>query len=423
MSAVKQEAEPGINHFWDKTFLAIKLYRNYRLLWLGSLTEHLGEWMESAATLWLVHQLGGTAVDLAMVGFLRLFPLVFHSTIGGEVADRINRRNLVVYALIFAASLSVILLVLVHTHKVQIWHVFALSLFNSLATAFNHPGRQTLVPNLVERKHLMNAVTLDNATTTASRAIGVPIAGYLIYKFGVTPVFGVRAIGALLAIGWLMMIKVPMTPKVEKRQSFWKNIAEGWNYMRGNPLIMSQVVMYFFAYFAMQASNAFMPIFAQDVLGAGPRGYGFLQAAAGFGAIAGLIALATLGDFKRKGLYLFISGIAMTLSTALFAISPIFILSLLLLVFSGAMNNTYMAVNATIIQTAVDDKVRGRVMAWREIAFGMAPLSGLITGKLAHYMGPTDAIGVPRALLVMALIFTAIIIALFFLLPRVRNLD
>lgn len=421
MSAIKKEAEPGVKHFWDRTFLAIKLYRNYRLLWLGSMTEHMGEWMESAATLWLVHQLGGTAFDLAMVGFLRHFPLIFLSTLGGAVADRVNRRNLVVYTLFFMASLSIVLLFLVRTGQVQIWHVFALSAASSLATAFNHPGRQTLVPNLVEKKHLMNAVTLDNTTTTASRAIGVPIAGLLIFQFGVTPVFGFRAIGALLAIVWLMMIKVPLTPTVEKKQSEWKRIVEGWSYMKANPLIMSQVGMYFFAYFAGQASGGFMPIFAKDVLGASARGYGFLQAAAGFGAIIGLITLATLGDFNRKGLYLFIAGIAMTLFTAFFAMSPFFILSFILLIAAGAMNNTYMAVNATIIQTAVDDKVRGRVMAWREIAFGLAPLSGLITGKVATYMGPTEAIGVPRALLLMSLIFTAIIVALLFLLPRVRK--
>lgn len=420
MTMANKAAEPDIKHFWDRTFIAIKLYRNYRLLWLGSMTEHLGEWMESAATLWLVHKLGGTAFDLAMVGFLRHFPLVFLSTIGGEVADRMNRRNLVVYTLLFMSALSITLLFLVRTGQIQIWHVFALSFASSLATAFNHPSRQTLVPNLVEKKHLMNAVTLDNTTTTASRAIGVPIAGLLIFQFDVLPVLGVRAIGALLAIVWLMMIKVPLTPKVGKKQSFWKNIVEGWTYMKGNPLIMSQVGMYFFAYFAMQASSGFMPIFS-DILGASARGYGLLQAAPGFGAIIGLITLATMGDFNRKGLYLFIAGITMTLATAFFALSPIFILSLLLLVFSGAMNNTYMAVNATIIQSTVDDKVRGRVMAWREIAFGLAPVSGLITGKVAEYMGTTSAVGVPRALLLMALIFTAIIVALLFLLPLVRK--
>jgi len=266
----------------------------------------------------------------------------------------------------------------------------------------------------------MNAVTLDNTTTTASRAISIPVAGLFMAKYGVEYIFGARAIGALLAIVWLMMVKVPLTPPAGKRQSMWKNIMEGWNYMRGNPLIMSQVGMYFFAYFAMQASSSFMPIFA-DKLGVRERGYTLLQAAPGFGAIIGLVTLATMGDFNRKGLYLFIAGITMTLFTALFSLSPIFILSFFLLIVAGAMNNTYMAVNATIIQTAVDDKLRGRVMAWREIAFGLAPTSGLLTGWIAGYMGPTKTEGVPKALLLMSLIFLAIITVLFFLLPRVRK--
>lgn len=420
MSAVKRESEPGVKHFWDRTFLTVKLYRNYRLVWLGSLSEHLGEWMELTATLWLVHKLGGTPVDLAMVGFLRHFPLVFLSTIGGEIADRVNRRNMVVYTLIFMSFLSLITLFLVRTHMVQIWHIFILSFCSSLATAFNHPARQTLVPNLVDRKHLMNAVTMDNTTTTASRAISVPIAGFLIDKFSVEPVFGARAIGAVLAIVWLMMVKVPLIPPGEKKHNMWKNIVEGWNYMKGNPLIMSQVGMYFFAYFAMQASGNFMPIFA-DVLGVKATGYGWLQAAQGYGAVIGLFVLASLGDFNRKGLYLFIAGIGMVLATALFSISPIFVVSFLLLVFVGAMNNTYAAVNNTIIQTVVDDKVRGRVMAWREIAFGLAPISGLLTGWLANYLSPVKTEGVPKALFLMSLIFLALIIALFFLLPRVRK--
>ncbi len=420
MTAAKQEADPEIKHFWDRTFLTLKLYRNYRLVWLGSMTEHLGEWAETAATLWLVHKLGGAPLDLAMVAFLRTFPLIFLSTLGGELADRMNRRNIVVYALLFVTCLSIILFILVRTGQVRIWHIFILSFCSSLATAFNHPARQTLIPNLVERKHLMNAVTLDNTTTTASRAISIPIAGLFMARYGVEYIFGARAIGALLAIVWLMMVKVPLTPLVGKRQGMWKNIMEGWNYMRGNPVIMSQVGMYFFAYFAMQASSSFMPIFA-DKLGVRERGYTLLQAAPGFGAIIGLVTLATMGDFNRKGLYLFIAGITMTLFTALFSLSPIFILSLFLLIVAGAMNNTYMAVNATIIQTAVDDKLRGRVMAWREIAFGLAPTSGLLTGWIAGYMGPTKNEGVPKALLLMSLIFLVIITALFFLLPRVRK--
>lgn len=422
MSASKQSAEPEAKHFWDRTFLTIRLYRNYRLLWLGSVTEHLGEWMETAATLWLVRELGGSAVQLAMVPFLRVFPLIFLASIGGVVADRMNRRNLVVYTLIFVTILSISLLFLVRTGRIQIWHIFVLSFLSGLATAFNHPARQTLVPNLVEKKHLMNAVTLDNTSVVASRVIGTPIAGFLIAAFGTMPVFGFRAAGSLIAIFWLMLIKVPLTPKVENRQSMWRNIVEGWNYMRATPLIMSQVGMYFFAYFAMQATSGFMPIFARDVLDVGPKGYGFLQAAPGFGAVIGLFMLASLGDFNRKGLYLFIAGIIMTLFTALFAISPIYILSLFLLVVAGAMNNTYMAVNATIIQSNVDDKLRGRVMAWREVAFGLSPLSGLLVGVMAPHLGTTEAVGVPRSLLLMSMFFTVAIIALFFLLPQVRKL-
>ncbi|MBM2832371.1 MAG: major facilitator superfamily 1 [Dehalococcoidia bacterium] len=352
---------------------------------------------------------------LALQPFARLLPLVFLSPLGGMVSDKVNRRNLVVYTLLFKALLSIILLLLVRTEVVQIWHIIVLALLHGVATAFNHPARHTLVPNLVKKEHLLNAVTLDNTSTNASRVVGMPLAGLLIAWFGTGPVFGLRAVGCLLAVVWLLMARVPATPNDGKRRNRWRELVEGFVYLKGHTMVLAQVCMYFFSYFATQGYSSFLPIFATDILKVGPVQYGWLQGAAGVGALVGLFVLASVVDFRRKGLYLFVSGTAMTLAIFFFALSPWLIASLLLLVIVGAMNNTYQTVNNTIIQTQIPDNVRGRVMSIRELISGLGPLSGMLVGWLAGYMGVQSTVAI------VSLGFFGAIVLLAFLLPGVRK--
>ncbi len=411
-------------HFWERTFYTIKHYRDYRLVWLGSVTEHLGEWMESVAVMWLIYKLTGLSVYLplylALRPFSRSIPLVFFSPVGGWVADRVNRRNLVVYTLLWKAALSIALLVLVRTGTVNVWLVLLNGLLAGFGTVFNHPARHTLIPNLVKKEHLMNAITLDNTSVTASRVVGTPVAGFLIAAFGTGPLFGVRAAGCLLAVVWLMMIRdVPpalTTPSVSgKKTSHWAELTEGFRYLKGNRPMLIQVCMYFFSYFAMQGFSSFMPIFANDILKVGPQGFGFLEAAPGVGALIGLFTLASVLDFNRKALYVLVSGAIMTLAIFFFAASPWFYLSLVLLVLIGGMNNTFQAVNNTIIQTSVPDGVRGRVMSLRELIAGLGPISGIFVSSLAAVMGVRSAVGV------VAMGFFGMIVLLAILVPQARK--
>jgi MFS family permease len=402
-------------HFWDRTFLTIKHYRDYRLVWLGSVTEHLGQWMEQAAVLWLIYDLSGSFLYLPLQPFTRMVPLILLAPVGGMVSDRVNRRNLVIYTLLYKAVLSIILLILVRTGVVEIWHILTLAFLLGVSTAFNHPARHTIVPNLVRKEHLLNAITLDNTSVTASRVVGGLLAGWLISSFGTGPVFGLSAVGCLLAAMWLRMARVPSTPQQGGKRNRWRELLEGVAYLRTHTMMLAQVCMYFFSYFAMQGYSPFLAPFAEDVLGVGEFRYGVLFAMPGVGALIGLFALASVFDFRRKGLYLFVAGGVMTLGIFFFAISPWFLLSLLLLVLVGAMNNTFQAVNNTIIQTQVPDAVRGRVMSLREWISGWGPVSGMIVGSLAGYLGVQSAMGI------VALGFFGAIVLLAFLLPGVRK--
>ena len=211
--------------FWSRTFVGLR-YRNFRLVWLGSVTEHTGEFMEIAAILWLVNELTHSPLWLTVVGSARFIPMIIFPLIGGVVADRMNRRKLLIVSLTVSASLSIFLAVLAATGIVNLTHLIVISLLGGVAMSFNHPARQTIVPNLVNREHLLSAISLDTLSVHMSRATGMPIAGYLIVILGVWPIFIIRAVGCLISISLLTQARVPATPPATRTETPWHNLAQ-----------------------------------------------------------------------------------------------------------------------------------------------------------------------------------------------------
>ncbi|MDZ4247389.1 MAG: MFS transporter, partial [Dehalococcoidia bacterium] len=206
----EQGTKPGLR-IWRRTFSSVR-YKDFRWVWLGSCTEHIGEFMEIAALLWLVKQISGSPFILTLVVALRFIPMVIFSAIGGVVTDRMNRRNLLVITLVAFGLQSSILGILVFTGAVVLWHIILMAILTGVITSFNHPARASMIPNLVKGEHLLNAISLDSASVMAARVIGMPIAGVVIAVAGVAPVFFIRTFGALLAIVWLLQVNMPATP-------------------------------------------------------------------------------------------------------------------------------------------------------------------------------------------------------------------
>jgi predicted MFS family arabinose efflux permease len=316
--------------------------------------------------------------------------------------------------LLVAALLSIILAVLVKTGTVAVWHIILLSLMSGATTSFNHPARQSIVPNLIRREHLLNAISLDSASVQASRFIATPIAGYLIGSFGVVPVFGARAAGALLAICWLIYAKIELRPPQASSEPPWHNVIDGLKYVRGDVLLLSLVPLYLIPMLAQNTSNNFLPIFARDILKIGASGYGFLQAAPGLGALASLIGLAALPLYRLKGSILFFACGILGIAFVLFSVSSWTVLSLMLLVIIGGMITLFMTINSALIQSHVSDAMRGRVMSLREIANGLGPAGSLIFGAIAEQSGA------PFALELLGILCVAASLSLALLLARVR---
>lgn len=371
--------------------------------------------METTALLWLINQMTHSALMGTLLVTLKAAPMIIFAFIGGIVADRINRRLLLIYSLAACAIFSMALAVVVHLGLVQPWHLLFYAALTGVATSFNHPARSTLLPNLVNREHYLNAITMDNVSVTGSRVIGAVLGGVIVSFAGTTPVLGVRAAGAILAMVWIFMIKAPETPSEAKRKSPWHNFKEGMQYVGAHKNILGQVLLYILPIYVTNCYTGLLPYFATEVLHVGPSLYGLLSASPGLGSILVTFVLANFKNFNRMGRVLFIGGLAQGLALIVFAFSSIFLLALFLLMFIGAAGTAFMSINNTIIQQLVTDQVRGRVMSLREVSFGLGPSGSLISGALAGVMG------VPFALVIAGVITLALMIGIRVGVPQTKE--
>ena len=408
--------DTGRESYWSLMLASLR-YRNFRLVWLGSVAEHFGEFMEIAAILWLVNELTHSPLMLTIVGSLRFAAMILFPIIGGVVADRVNRRSVLIVSLLGSAILSGLLAILVFAELITVWHLIVINLFTGVSMSFNHPARHSIVPNLVKRKHLLNAISLDLISVQVSRMLGMALAGYVIVTLGIWPIFVIRVLGCLLAIFWLLMAQIPPTPSAARGQAPWRNLTEGFHYLRTNTVILSLLLLYLIPWLVDNTVTNFLPIFASDILHIGTVGYGYLQAAPWAGAVLALIGLTILTYYKRKMILLVGAGIVMGISLVGFSASPWAFLSFPLVAVIGAMQITLATVNTTIIQGVIPDEIRGRVMSWREVAFGLGPTGSILFGAIAQYTGTPVSLGLLGGI---ALVLSLLLIAF---LPRFRSIE
>jgi len=350
--------------------------------------------MEITALLWLINDMTHSPLMGTLMVTLRFLPMIVFAFVGGIVADRMNRRTLLIYALTASAILSILLAILVHTRFLAIWHLLLYSVLTGVYTSFNHPARMTLLPNLVKKEHLMNAITLDNASVMVSRIVGAPLAGVIIGAFGTTPVLGLRAVGAIIAIIWLSRIQASSTKTEPNKASPFNNFIEGIHYVGENKAVLTQVLLYLLPFFVMNSYTGLLPYYATDVLAIGPDLFGVLNAAPGIGAVIAVLVLASFVNVQRKSLLLVLAGIFQGIVLLIFAISTNYMLSLILLIIIGAVGTIFMTLNNTIIQEMVPDRVRGRVMSLREVAMGLGPSGSLVSGFIAGITTVSLALGI-----------------------------
>ena len=389
-------------------------YRGFRLYWGGTVVSLTGFWMQALAQGWLVLELTNSPMMLGLVGGAWAAPNIALSLIGGVVADRVDRRRLLMATRSVGVVASLSTALLIATELIQVWHVFAFALLMGAVTAFDMPSSQAFVPSLVQQKHLMNAIALVSAAFNGTRIVGPSLAGVLIARFGVGGCYLISGLAALTMILALAAIKAPTTT-TSKDGHLLAHVREGLAYVRRDELRMTLLAMVLVNSLFGMAYPAMMPVVARDVLAAGPQGYGALMSADGLGSLAGTLVVASLRGLPRLGPVALASSAAFGVGLIGFALSQELRLSLALMTAVGFANATYGTLVNTLLQSKLDDEFRGRVLSVLSLVMSTMPLAGLQAGALTTAFGAAFSLTLNGAVVIVA----SLAVALF--VPRLRQ--
>jgi len=396
-------------------FSSLKV-RYFRIYWLGMFVSLVGTWIQTVAQSWLIFQLTNSAFLLGVVGFLGSIPIFVLSLFGGVLADRINKRNILIFTQAAFMLLAFLLAVLTQFKFIMPAQIMFIALLNGVIMAFDAPARQSIVVELVGREHLFNAITLNSVAFNSSRIIGPAIAGVLISTIGMSGCFYLNGISFLAVIIALFYIKFGKSI-VRNNNSAFRDIKEGLVFISHHRLILALVsVVAAISLFGI-SYIMLMPVFASHVLGVGVKGLGVLMSSTGIGALLGALGLARLGNFRSKGRLLIWSVFLFSVSLMVFSLSKGYFLSIFALIFVGCCSVIPIALVNTLLQVSVPDEFRGRVMSLFMITFaGIMPFGNLIAGTLAQSWG------VSAALFFCGLVCLVLFSLINFLFPGLKNL-
>ena len=375
---------------------------DFRLFWFGQLISLSGTWMQSVAQAWLIYSLTKSPFYLGLVAAASSLPILLFSLPGGIVADRIRKRNL----LILTQALSIIpalsLGILTGMNLITVWQVAILATFLGTVNAFDIPARQAFIIEIVGKENLMNAIALNSAAFNGARMIGPVMAGIAIAYLGLPACFYLNALSFLAVIIALSKMKIKGNIQANS-QGVLRDFKEGIQCIKSNPEIYRIILL--IAVFSLIGIPyvTFLPVFAAEVLRAGPKGYGFLVGATGIGALSAALFIALRGNIKKEKRYMSIAALCFSLFLLVFSLSKDFYLSLASLIFVGWGMVSFLATANSFIQLSVPDGLRGRVMSVYALVFlGFAPIGNSLIGALADSIGTIKAIAFSAIICVVA---------------------
>ena len=371
--------------------------RNYRLFFTGQGTSMVGTWMQQLAVSWLVYRMTGSAMLLGLTAFSGRIPSFLLAPFAGVLADRVNRRRLLVLTQSLAMLQAFSLTALVLMRTATVWQIIGLSAFLGLVNAFDIPTRQAFIVDMLEKKEdLGNAIALNSSLVNATRLLGPAIAGILIAAVGEGVCFLINGFSYMAVIIALLMMKMGGPAEGKKKMErpaagkngFLRELKEGFSYAFGFSPIRSILLLLALMSFLGMPYQVLMPIFAGSVLKGGPHTLGFLMGASGLGSLAGAVYLASRKGAPRLGAMTPASAAVFSAGIMSFSFSRMLWLSLPLMAVTGFGMMVQIASSNMVLQIVVDDRKRGRVMSLFSMAFiGMLPLGSLLAGVLANRIG------------------------------------
>jgi MFS family permease len=370
-------------------------HRNFRLFAGGQLVSLIGTWMQTVAQSWLVYRMTGSSLLLGTVGFASQIPVFLVSPIGGLVADRYDRRHIVMATQAASMALAGVLALLTLGGHVRVWHVMVISAALGVVNAFDIPARQAFLVEMVGKQDLMNAIALNSSMFNGARVVGPGIAGLLVAGLGEGWCFLLNALSYVAVLAGLGMMDIAPR-ETEAHESAVDALLTAVRFVWTTAPIRALLLLLGLVSVMGMPYTVLMPVFADKVLHGGAKALGILMSAVGIGALTGALLLAARSSVRGLGRWVATAAAGFGVSMIVFALSPLFWMSAVLLVPTGAFMMVQMASSNTLVQAMVPDALRGRVMALYSMMFmGMAPLGSLFAGAAADRIGApwTVAIG------------------------------
>jgi MFS family permease len=361
--------------------------------------------MEFVAQSWLVFQLTNSPLLLGVTGLTQAVPSILLTFLGGAIADRSDRKRIMLITQGTSGCLFFVMATLVSTGMVRLWHVLVLAFASGCLKAFDRPSRLAILPQTVPRVDMANAVAWGSSIWQLNRMVGPAVAGMSIYLLGVGPTYYACSAASFAAVSLWSFIRIEQIFLESSRKDILQYMLEGLKFIRRNEVFYTFITMTFFNSVFGMSYIILMPVFARDILLVGSQGYGFLQSATGGGALAGTILVAYMARSRRRG------------GQAGFAFSEWYLLSLAIVFFMGLGSQFYMTTINTILQLKLPEQLRGRVMGIYGLTWDLMPVGGTISGTIAEYAGAPVAVAMGGFLVAGAAFFVALY------LPRVRDLE
>jgi len=425
----KEAAQAGIGRQpWNpiKAFLRLPTFeglrfREYRLLWTGFVCLAMGLWMDQVARGWLIYELTNSTVQLGLVRGIQALPILLLSPIAGSMADRYGRKMQMMIALSLDGVMYAALAILIFTGLIQPWHVYVTALGSAIVQTFHHPSRAAMIADAVPPSHLTNAIGLNSIAFNVSRSTAPALAGVIIARFGTGGSFAVQAVLYLMATWATLLLRLGRSPAASsksptQREAFGRSIVEGWRFSWKNEKVRAGLLVVMFAALFITPFTTLLPVFARDILGVGATGQGLLLTGMGLGALCSAVLIATVGDRLPRGMVMLVGVALYGISVAVFAASPWFRLSIVLMLFVGLFHVTSHALVQTVVQANSPTEFRGRTMAIFQQNHFMMTIGSMLIGTLASLWGAQWALVLMSTLGTLAMLLISII------LPGVRHI-
>jgi len=401
---------------WRATFASLSIPQ-YAWYFYGMFTFFFGMNMMIVLRGYLVYEITGSPKALALIMLSVSLPMLIIAPIGGTVADRVDKRALMLWAQVAVFLLNLVNTLLITTGAVEFWHLMVISTLSGMAFAVNMPARQAIIPSLVPPALLMNAISLGSSAMNATRIIAPAMAGLLIAPIGIGGGFAVLTAMYALSVFFTIGLPAVRPAQREAEVTFFSDFKSGFNYIRSTPLILGLLLLGTVPMIFAMPHQTLLPVFADDVWHVGSSGLGVLTAMSGVGGLIGGLAVANMDAYPHKGRAMLLGAMGFGVFLIAFALSPMFEVALPMLLLAGFSSMIFMTVNNTVMASVIPDHMRGRVMSVMMMTFGLMPFGAVPASIAAEYIGTPAVVAIGGGLLIVS------VVAAFAIFPQFRTLD